>query len=107
MNRRQRKKLYRNEFQEKGFDVSLVLDEKIEHEEFLDVLDNFFDYAESKNLCISNRVGGNNDALFVSSKFKYNSPSQEDIDSIDKWLKENNNIVKHEIGLLKDVWYSA
>jgi len=100
MNRRQRKKLYIKEYQEKGFNISLVLDEKIEHEEFLAVLDNFFDQVESRNLCISNRVGDNNDNLFISSKFKYNSPNQEDIDFLDKWLIENKNIIKHEIAPL-------
>ncbi len=107
MNRRQRKKLYRKEFQEKGFNVKLILDEKIEHEQFLEVLDNFFDQVESRDLCISNRVGGSSDALFISSKFKYSSPSKEDMDFLDKWLKENKSIVKFEIAPLIDIWHSA
>ena len=99
--RRLRKKLYLDEFAVKGVELDCNLTCKNE-DELATIMDEFFVYVNTLNLCI----GGGGDltsfAGFISSHERYGSVTESDISSISNWLKGQSVVSEFNIGELVD-----
>ena len=99
--RRLRKKLYLDEFAVMGVELDCNLTCKDESE-LATIMDDFFVYVDTLNLCI----GGGGDltsfAGFISSQERYGSVTEADISSISNWLKGQNIVSEFNIGELVD-----
>jgi uncharacterized protein YggL (DUF469 family) len=104
--RRLRKKLYLDEFAVMGVELDCNLICK-EESDLAIIMDDFFAYIDSLNLCI----GGGGDltsfAGFISSYERYGSVTESDISSISNWLKGQNIVSEVNIGELVDVNYGV
>ncbi|KGJ92819.1 50S ribosome-binding protein YggL [Colwellia psychrerythraea] len=104
--RRLRKKLYLDEFAVMGVELDCNLTCKDESE-LATIMDDFFVFIDSLNLCI----GGGGDltafAGFISSHERYGSVTDSDISNISNWLKDKNIISTFNIGELVDVNYGT
>ncbi|MFT5851757.1 MAG: hypothetical protein ACI87J_001730 [Colwellia sp.] len=102
--RRLRKKLYLDEFAVMGVELDCNLTCK-EESELAIIMDDFFVYIDSLNLCI----GGGGDLTsfggFISSYERYGSVTESDISSISNWLKDQNIVSEFNIGELVDANY--
>ena len=99
--RRLRKKLYLDEFAVMGVELDCKLTCKDESE-LATIMDDFFVYVNTLNLCI----GGGGDlttfAGFISSHERYGSVTESDITSISSWLKEQSIVSEFKLGELVD-----
>jgi len=102
--RRLRKKLYLDEFSVMGVELDCNLTCKDESE-LATIMDDFFVYVNTLNLCI----GGGGDLTsftgFISSHERYGSVSELDISSISTWLKGQNIVSDFTLGKLVDANY--
>jgi uncharacterized protein YggL (DUF469 family) len=102
--RRLRKKLYLDEFATMGVELDCNLTCQNESDLAV-IMDDFFAYTGTLNLCI----GGGGDlsafAGFISSKERYGSVTEADITNISHWLKEQSIVSDFTIGELVDANY--
>lgn len=102
--RRLRKKLFLDEFAVMGVELDCNLTCKKESELAI-IMDDFFVYVDTLNLCI----GGGGDltsfAGFISSHERYGSVTESDRTSISNWLKEQSIVSDFKISELVDVNY--
>ena len=101
---RLRKKLYLDEFAVMGVELDCNLTCKDESELAV-IMDDFFVYVDTLNLCI----GGGGDLTsfggFISSQERYGSVTKSDIASISKWLKDQSIVSEFTVGELVDANY--
>jgi uncharacterized protein YggL (DUF469 family) len=104
--RRLRKKLYLDEFAVMGVELKCNLTCKDESD-LSTIMDDFFVYVDSLDLCI----GGGGDLTtfegFISSHERYGSVTESDITNISTWLKGQNIVSDFTLGDLIDVNYGA
>jgi len=100
--RRLRKKLYLDEFAVMGAELRCNLTCKDESELTI-IMDDFFVYVNSLNLCI----GGGGDLTcfegFISSHERYGSVTESDISNISNWLKDQKIVSELTMGELVDI----
>lgn len=104
-NRRQRKKLYTDEFAILGFEFSCKIKEasQEEYDQFFDAL---VDLIGSRNLFVNlGECVGAFDG-YVSSGDRYGSASQDDLEAVKAGLEALAITDSVEISELKDVFYS-
>ena len=99
-----RKKLHVGEFQEYGFEIVLFFYPNLSDFEFDKFLTEFIDLIEENKLLFGG--GGYKEIWqgFITSAKKYESPSKAQIEKIEIWLKDRNEILELKIGNCKDAW---
>ncbi len=105
MKKRLRKKLYKGEFKELGFNVSFTYDAATTDDGYA-LLDEFIDYALSQGLCVGGYFGedGCKASLFVVSA-KRGSVTEDQRQAVEAWLNGTGKITSLEVGQLRDAWY--
>ena len=105
-NRRQRKKLYLDEYAIFGFEFSLTINMERE-EDYDQFFDAFADVIDDRNLFVN--VDGHDGKLegFVSSGDRYGSATEEDKQAIEAILNAQSIISDIVIGRLVDAFYEA
>ena len=102
--RRLRKKLYLDEFATMGVELDCNL--TCQNESDLEIImDDFYAYTGTLNLCIGGGGDLSSFAGFISSKERYGSVTEADISSITHWLKEQSIVSEYNIGELVDANY--
>lgn len=105
-NRRQRKKLYLEEFAILGFEFSckINLDSDEQYESFFD---SFADLIDERNLFVG--IDGDDSTFegFVSSGDRYGSATEEDRKAIEDALNAQEIISDVKVGKLVDAFYEA
>lgn len=105
-NRRQRKKLYLDEYTILGFDFSFTInmEQEADYDEFFDA---FTDLIDSRNLFVS--VDGHDGKLegFVTSGDRYGSATEEDRKAIEEALSAQSTISDVVTGRLLDAFYEG
>ncbi|PKG80860.1 hypothetical protein CXF85_22410 [Colwellia sp. 75C3] len=102
--RRLRKKLYLDEFATMGVELDCNLNCK-EESELEIIMNDFYAYTGTLNLCIGGGGDLSSFAGFISSQERYGSVTEADISSISTWLKEQSIISEFNIGELVDANY--
>ncbi|MCL2913897.1 YggL family protein [Shewanella corallii] len=102
--RRLRKKLYLGEFAVYGFQLQsqLTCDAEQEYDEFTDEL---MALLESRELCcVCGASNGVCDAI-IMPETRYGSPSEEDRQVLNDWLKGHAKVTEFQLGELLDLTY--
>ncbi|HCM48383.1 MAG TPA: hypothetical protein DIS98_13080 [Colwellia sp.] len=102
--RRLRKKLFLDEFATMGVELDCNLTCKNESDLEI-IMDDFYAYTGTLNLCIGGGGDLSSFAGFISSQERYGSVTEADISSITHWLKEQNIVAEFNIGKLVDANY--
>lgn len=105
MKKRLRKKLFKGEFKELGFNVSFTYDAATTDDGYA-LLDEFIDYALSLGLCVGGYFGedGCKASLFIVAA-KRGSVTDEQRQAVAKWLGDSGKVSQLEVGELRDAWY--
>lgn len=103
--RRLRKKLYVDEFAVLGFEVSfnfaLLGDAQAEEK----LLDDIIEFVESRNLYIGGGISETS-SFFVVREGRYESTTQEDVNALTDWLKDQPHVSYVVCSGLVDAYYS-
>ncbi len=104
MNRRQRKKLYLEEFAVLGFEFSCTINREADI-----TTDAFFDslisLLSSRNLMIDGDGSDYEFVGYITSNERYGSATQEDIAAVKTWLESTSGIEDVKVFELTDVFY--
>ncbi|MBO1927672.1 YggL family protein [Thiomicrorhabdus sp. 6S2-11] len=101
-NRRLRKKLYLDEFAVYGFEVTAEC-QAGNSNNFEQFIDDFIDMIEGRDLLFSGGGDLERFDVFVVAQTRYGSPSEEDRQAVEDWLKERCTEAK--AGDFVDVFY--
>ncbi|MEH6454207.1 MAG: 50S ribosome-binding protein YggL [Psychromonas sp.] len=101
---RLRKKLYVDEYQVLGFEVSFKF-ESVDEEVFDTFFSDIMDFVDSRELMLGGAGGTDTFTLYVSSYNRYGSVSVEDRAAFEQWLSEKEFISNAEVGALCDAYY--
>lgn len=104
--KRLRKKLYIDEFQVLGFEVSFQFSE-IDESTFDSFFDDIMDFIESRNLMMGGANGSDTFVIFISSYERYGCATEEDRSAFSDWLAEREFIKDAVVGELVDAYYGA
>jgi len=99
--RRLRKKLRIGEFQEFGFELSVVFNSILNDGAESNFLDDLIDEVITPN---GLSFGGGIDYGYITLS-KRGSATLEDIKSVSSWLDLRNEIKSFQVGALQDAWY--
>jgi uncharacterized protein YggL (DUF469 family) len=107
LNRRQRKKLRVEEFQEYVFEVRVWFGQAMADVAHVQFLDAFIEMIESRNLCVGG-MGGmlpleETDGMIGA--FGRKSPTVDDQNAVLAWLQQRSEILKVEVGERVDAWH--
>jgi uncharacterized protein YggL (DUF469 family) len=102
--RRLRKKLYINEFQVLGFEVSFKF-EDVEENTFDSFFSEIMDFVESRDLILGSAGGTDTFTLYVSSFERYGSATEDDRIAFQKWLADKAFIKDAVVAELTDAYY--
>jgi uncharacterized protein YggL (DUF469 family) len=107
LNRRQRKKLRVEEFQEYVFEVRVWFGQAMTNVAYDQFLDTFIEMIESRNLYVGG-MGGTmpldvTDGMIGAVGHK--SPTVDDQNTVSAWLQQRSEIVKIEVGNRFDAWH--
>ncbi len=105
MKKRMRKKLFLNEYKSLGFELIIEVKKGTENDKIIDLLDDFIDFLDERDLSINARDNELNSAMLITSSLKYGSASNEDINACESWLKNKEIVKQIKIGNLIDSWY--
>ena len=105
-NRRQRKKLYLDEFAILGFEFSckINLETDGDYEHFFDT---FADIINQRNLFVG--IDGDDNTIkgFVTSRDRYGSATEDDIKTVQEALTTQKAISEVTVGKLVDAFYNT
>jgi uncharacterized protein YggL (DUF469 family) len=104
--RRLRKKLYIDEFQVLGFEVSFKF-ESLEENTFDSFFSEIMDFIESRDLLLGSASGTDTFTLYVSSFERYGSTTEDDRIAFQKWLADKAFIKDVVVAQLSDAYYEA
>lgn len=101
LKRRLRKKYHVGEFREFGFEVFTKLKSDISQEEFEKFVDDFIDEIEANKLLFG---GGGRETWegFVSAAKRFSSPTEEQRNKIEQWLKNHAEVEAVKMGDYRD-----
>jgi len=102
--RRLRKKLYIDEFAVYGFEATITFAD-FDENAFDTLLDEMFDFVESRNLMIEGGGGVDEFDVFISSNERYGSATEEDRSAVSNWLDGQSIIQSVEVSDLVDANY--
>lgn len=102
--KRLRKKLYVEEYQVFGFEVSFKF-ESVEEETFDTFFSDLMDFVDGRELMLGGAGGTETFTLYISSYNRYGNVTEEDRVAFDKWLSEKEFISNTVIGALSDAYY--
>lgn len=105
LKKRLRKKYHLGEFQELGFKIYFSFESFVSEEELNLFLEEFIDEIERNTLLFGGSGDKKNWEGFVTSAEKFNSPTDEQRNNIDKWLKNRSDIENVKLDELTDVWH--
>ncbi|WP_462379432.1 50S ribosome-binding protein YggL [Pseudomonas sp. Marseille-QA0892] len=105
MKRRLRKKLYLGEFQEHAFELKVSFKEALDDDALGAFLDDFVNLVEGRSL---DYIGGFDpkwlEGTIMANK-RYHSPTDEDRQALQDWLKARDEVTEVEVSELFDAWY--
>jgi hypothetical protein len=107
MNARQRKKLHLGEFQERIFQVRIKFHEALDDAAYDLFLDDFIDFIESRTLEVWG-LGGTLPLTETEGMIQAESrgsPSKEDREAVETWLRARAEVSLAAAGELVDGWY--
>ena len=102
--RRLRKKLYIDEFAVYGFEVTITFAD-FDENTFDTLLNEMFDFVESRNLIIEGGGGVDEFEAFISSNERYGSTTEDDRNAVSAWLEGKSVIQNVEVSDLVDANY--
>ena len=101
-NRRLRKKLHLDEFQQLGFEISITLKPNLGIDDLDSFLDKFIlDVVERNELVF----GGGSECGFIST-WKRGSVSEAHRTIVENWLRQQQEVASVVTGPLVDAWYT-
>ncbi len=106
MRKRLRKKLYKDEFKEIGFEIQCVLKENISEPEFDKFIDDFIDAVEERGLTFGG--GGSHKTSWegiIAKEKRYSCTNESDKEFMLNWVKSRNEIRDCKCGEDIDLWY--
>jgi len=102
--RRLRKKLYLDDYQVLGFEVSFKF-ENLEEQDFDSFFTEIMDFVESRDLILGGAGGTDTFILYISSFQRYGNATEDDRIAFQKWLAEKEFIKDAVVGPLSDAYY--
>jgi uncharacterized protein YggL (DUF469 family) len=103
--KRLRKKLHVDEFAVLGFEVSFDFALIGDAQAVDQFLDNIIDLVETSGLLIGGGINTSS-SFFVMKERRYESTSQQDMDTLAHWLKQRAHVSNVVCGGLVDAYYS-
>jgi len=103
MKKRLRKKKRVGEFPEFGFEVDANLRSDLDREALYAFSDRFIAHVEANNLAFGGGIGPMLRG-FVT-RFDRGSATEGDRARITTFLKSDPDVVRHDVGALRDAWY--
>jgi len=106
MKKRLRKKLYKDEFKEIGFEIKCSFNDEISESNFDRFIDDFIDVIEGKGLVFG---GGGSHKIswegIISREKKYSRTDESDRLFISNWIKSRREVRDYTLGRDIDLWY--
>jgi len=104
--KRVQKKLYLGDYAVLGFEVSgqFIQGDDSDLDSFFD---DFMKLIESNNLCFGGGYSKQGFDGFITSIDRYNSPTDDDLNTIKTWMSSQTNISNVELGGLIDANYGV
>jgi len=106
MKKRLRKKLYKGEFKEIGFEIKCLFSEEMPESDFDGFIDDFIDAIESKGLVFGG--GGSHKISWegvISREKRYSCTDESDRLFISNWMNSRKEVRDYTIGRDIDLWY--
>jgi uncharacterized protein len=102
MKKRLRKKLYIKEYKELNFSLKFQFIKEISEEQFDTFVDSFFDLLEDNELTFGGGASEEYLRGVVSAKYRYESPTEENVKMVNEWLKSRDEVAEFVVGELID-----
>lgn len=111
MNKRLRRKLRRDEFQEMGFTLEVEIGDDLDEPECCRWLDDFIEMIEAAGLCVGGGCREGKHSYFVASGSEVPrrhqghtvTPAQQEV--VRSWLTQDKRVTQFRIADLVDAWY--